>query len=1081
MSSRFTDAVRAAACLLVAVSSAFGEVALRTVPPMATDPEINDVELPNAEGIARDHAVAVGPEADRNGLLFLFLPGTGAAPLQYAELIEHAAQRGYHAVGLTYKSVPGVNYITVLRTDPELPELMRRERLFGEALTDEIEVSRADSVVNRAEKLLAYLAAAHPGEGWDRYLLPGGGLAWNRVVASGQSQGAGHAAFLSKRVRLAGASMFAGPGDFVRDFGAAPWLTGPAQTPPGRLTAFTHVRDDTAAGFFSNQRLLGMEAFGPLQNIDGLPAEDVASTMLTSTLVIPGTNYHNCVAADEFLPRDDAGSNLYAPVWDAMLDRHADVAPPADRAADFRAVTRFLEDNAAAFAPGMRVIVERDGSRLYEHAVGDPPAEDEPVEIASATKWISAAVILALAEDGVLSLDDVVADTVQAMADNGKGGWTVRQAFAMTSGLTDAPGAGDQRFHTDPTLTHAQSVARIAALTPEPFAPGTVVSYDGKAMQVAGWHAVLKAADGRDWRDLARDTILAPLGMDDTAYDAFGVNPAVAAGATSTAADYLRFLRMLHRGGLADDGSRVLGSALDELFAYPNDGLAIDQSATPFGPGDWYPRAVPQPRYGFGSWVLAFDPLTRRATELHSAGAYGATPFLDAERDIYGLLWARLPLGHGATELQMKLVELIRRAVDDAETRDRPIGPADTPLADPEFLSGPHRAVYQDVAGNAWLARVDPATGFFFDGTSPDHTLLDTGLTSMLATNNGPEFGVDAQGWSVFYTKRNGPLDQTWRGTLDQTGAPAPAPLTAGSPSRFGCVVSRDPDAPSVLVAYRSRIAGDDEVRWLDEQLPGVERTATLFERGQTPIGFMPGNQQLVVSRPDALGVLQLDLLDATGSGPPEPVTWDPEDKTYPNGFRAPELGGEPVVVAVRGSRTLVAYARRGSLWTPIAEMAMPDASPYALIGSPEPFAFRGRTFVSLQFEDEQTGVSNGEIWVFGLPLAGFPEIRIRCDDLGPPAPRTDPEFLVTPHGVFVYYNLVRTDGVIETRRVRTGLARLVGDPVDLNHDGAADFFDAARGLAALHAGALEADLNRDRVPDALDADRLLELLAAGE
>ncbi|MEO1496296.1 MAG: hypothetical protein AAFV43_04020 [Planctomycetota bacterium] len=297
----------------------------RTVWPGDTDPNIDPVDLPNADGVALPkHFVAVDPAADPVDRLFLWLPGSGGAPTQYQALTSTAARLGYDAMGLVYDSWPPVYVFTTNSPDPELPEALRRERIFGEDLVpDPVSVDPDNSIVNRVEKLLEHQAAAYPDERWGNYLLSEGGVDWSRVVVAGHSQGAGHTAYLSKEFLLSGAVMIAGPGDFVQDFGVAPWLLEPGATPAERLFALTHVQDPTAAGFFANQRLLGLDDFGALQNVDGLAAGQITSHMLTSTLDPGNTNYHSTVAVDDVLPLGSNGEPLYLPAWTSMFRRAA--------------------------------------------------------------------------------------------------------------------------------------------------------------------------------------------------------------------------------------------------------------------------------------------------------------------------------------------------------------------------------------------------------------------------------------------------------------------------------------------------------------------------------------------------------------------------------------------------------------------------------------------------------------------------------------------------------------------------------------------------------------------------------------
>lgn len=312
---------RVIAALVAFAPLAPAQVVTRLVDPLATDPAIDEVELPNADGFPLDHFIATDPAAPDNGRLLVWLSGTGGAPAQYRAFATTAARLGYDVIGLTYDSWPSVNGFTLSSDDPTLPERIRRERLFGEDAFDQIEVDAANSVLNRLVRVLEHEAANHPGEDWAEYLTDSGGIVWRRVVVAGHSQGAGHALYLSKSYELSGALLLAGPGDFVKDFGTAPWVFDPQTTPAERLLGLTHLQDPGTPGFFTNQRIVGMEAFGPIQNVDGLATPQITSHMLTSAIEIDHANYHSAVIVDQYLPLDANGQSLYAPAWRSMLQR----------------------------------------------------------------------------------------------------------------------------------------------------------------------------------------------------------------------------------------------------------------------------------------------------------------------------------------------------------------------------------------------------------------------------------------------------------------------------------------------------------------------------------------------------------------------------------------------------------------------------------------------------------------------------------------------------------------------------------------------------------------------------------------
>jgi polyhydroxybutyrate depolymerase len=298
---------------------------LRTefVDPLDTDQMITPLnELPDSENRNLNHFVAVASGIEKPGYLYVHLPGSGGLPEDYQIVTKHIASLGYHVINLAYPNWPAVRILIQDKTDPELPEYIRIERLYGEDKTDLIEVSYTDSVENRIIKLLEYNCLRYPDEGWGIFLTEENNLCWDRIVVGGHSQGAGHAAYITKNHELRGIVMFAGPGDFVKDFGSAPWLLKDSLVDSEKMFGFTHRLDPVSKLFFNHQELLGLGDFGAPQRVDNLEINELKSHILTSFLLnINSRNYHGAVAVDEHIPfKNDGITPQYEVAWTYMFN-----------------------------------------------------------------------------------------------------------------------------------------------------------------------------------------------------------------------------------------------------------------------------------------------------------------------------------------------------------------------------------------------------------------------------------------------------------------------------------------------------------------------------------------------------------------------------------------------------------------------------------------------------------------------------------------------------------------------------------------------------------------------------------------
>lgn len=285
---------------------------------------------------------------------------------------------------------------------------------------------------------------------------------------------------------------------------------------------------------------------------------------------------------------------------------------------DYSGVTTRVEQLvAAAPLPGAAVSLIRDDEVVYRRAFGSYGV-GQRVAIASATKWLSGAVILRLVDRGVLRLDDPIGRWLpEAPAD--KQPITLRQLFAHTSGL---PGS-EVACIGDAGTTLAACTAQILA---QPLAaePGTRFAYGGNSMHVAG--RIAEIATGQRWDVLFRTEVATPLGLTATDYGfsstAPGLidvtNPRIAGGARSTLDDYTRFLTALLARGRGPDGSIWLSPALvDQLEADQVRGASIASTPLPEAAG-----------YGIGVWRERLDA-AGRATRVSSPGAFGFYPVLD--------------------------------------------------------------------------------------------------------------------------------------------------------------------------------------------------------------------------------------------------------------------------------------------------------------------------------------------------------------------------------------------------------------------------------------------------------------------
>ncbi len=150
------------------------------------------------------------------------------------------------------------------------------------------------------------------------------------------------------------------------------------------------------------------------------------------------------------------------------------------------------------------VHAEGYGFSNLEHRT--PATADTVYQSASVGKQFTAALVLMLAERGMLELDGVIAPCVAA-APAEWSGITIRHLLTHTSGISD-DGFGTLNLRLDYS---DDELAVTIASTPLEFAPGTAWSYSNSGYILLG--LIIARITGRFYGDLLADWIFSPLGM----------------------------------------------------------------------------------------------------------------------------------------------------------------------------------------------------------------------------------------------------------------------------------------------------------------------------------------------------------------------------------------------------------------------------------------------------------------------------------------------------------------------------------------------------------------------------------------
>jgi D-alanyl-D-alanine carboxypeptidase len=190
-------------------------------------------------------------------------------------------------------------------------------------------------------------------------------------------------------------------------------------------------------------------------------------------------------------------------------------------AADLEAAS--LAGIAEAAAPGAIVGVRTpDGTwtkafGVADTATGAAMTVDDHVRIGSVTKTLTGSMVLQLAEEGELSLDDTIDEYVDGMPNGDR--VTLRMLLDMTSGIAsyslDEEVADTYLSEPETVWTPDELIAAGASIPPL-FEPGAQFDYSNTNAVLLG--RVVEQVTGQSYAEALEERILVPLGLEHTSF-----------------------------------------------------------------------------------------------------------------------------------------------------------------------------------------------------------------------------------------------------------------------------------------------------------------------------------------------------------------------------------------------------------------------------------------------------------------------------------------------------------------------------------------------------------------------------------
>ena len=228
---------------------------------------------------------------------------------------------------------------------------------------------------------------------------------------------------------------------------------------------------------------------------------------------------------------------------------------------------------AAAYSEknrGFSLLVMQNGKTVFEHYANGGGA-DYRCKIFSGTKSFWGIAALCAVRDGLIKLDDRVADTITEWKnDNRKSQITIRQLLNQTDGIEPAP-----HLHSD----SIRDRNAIAIQLPLVAAPGSAFAYGPSHLQIFN-ELLRRKLNGRSTISYIQENVLSPLGLTSLEFKKDGRgNPLPASGFELSAREWANFGELIlahgnfHGKQIVPAGS--LSQAVSGSSANPSYGLTL--------------------------------------------------------------------------------------------------------------------------------------------------------------------------------------------------------------------------------------------------------------------------------------------------------------------------------------------------------------------------------------------------------------------------------------------------------------------------------------------------------------------------
>lgn len=280
----------------------------------------------------------------------------------------------------------------------------------------------------------------------------------------------------------------------------------------------------------------------------------------------------------------------------------------------------FLNANAAAYGEMLMVYVSQ-GNREYTFKKGGASMDDYS-GIASMGKYLAAAVIMSLVDEGKINLDASLSTYlpwIEGYSEYNQ--YTIRDILSHQTGIV-----ADSAYDNNQNMNLDDSTRAI--VNQYPFQSGIAypIRYSSSSYKFAA--RVAEIVSGLKWEALFKERIAEKCDMKNTFFNRFTDNPDVGKGAQSSPSDFSHFMEMIRNDG-EYAGQRVLSAAsVREMEKLQGGSL----------------------EYGLGCWVFP------NVAEVAAQGARGGRAWVNRNNGSYAVVFTQQDNSASTTEQFKELV-----------------------------------------------------------------------------------------------------------------------------------------------------------------------------------------------------------------------------------------------------------------------------------------------------------------------------------------------------------------------------------------------------------------------------------------